>query len=134
MKRIVFLILIAFAVNSCSLNDEPDRAFVLLPIEEVIVPDTFTVGNISTFKLKYRRPTQCDIFDGFYYDIDEMTRTVAIQAVKLNQPNCPNDSESMYEVPLEFKPTVTGVYTFKFWLGVDQDGIDQYSIFDVEVQ
>lgn len=134
MKRIVFLILIAFAVNSCSLNDEPDRDFVLLPIEEVIVPDNYTVGNISTFKLKYRRATQCHIFDGFYYDIDEMTRTVAIQAVKLNQSNCPEDTENLYEVPLEFKPMVAGTYTFKFWLGVDEEGIDQYSIFDVEVQ
>lgn len=134
MKKIVFLILIAFTVNSCSLNDEPDRDFVLLPIEEVIVPSTYTVGTISTFKLKYRRPTQCHIFDGFYYAIDQTTRTVAIQAVKLKQNNCPEDTENVYEVPLEFKPTVAGNYTFKFWLGLNDEGIDQYSVFEVEVQ
>ena len=134
MKRIVFLILIAFAVNSCSMNDEPDRSFVLLPIEEVIMPDIYTAGNISAITIKYRRPSQCHIFDGFYYDINETTRTVAIRAVKLNQSNCPDDTANLYEVPLEFKPMVVGNYTFKFWLGTDANGIDQYSVYEIEVQ
>ena len=79
MKRIVFLILIAFTINSCSLNDEPDRDMVLLPVEEVIMPDNYSVGNISSIRIKYKRPTQCHIFDGFYYDINETTRTVILK-------------------------------------------------------
>lgn len=134
MKKIVLLILIAFAVNSCSINDEPDRDFVLMPVEEVIMPDNYTVGNISPIIIKYRRPTQCHIFDGFYYDIDESTRTVAIRAVKLNQNNCVDDTESLYEIPLDFKPAVEGNYTFKFWIGEDVNGVDQYLVYDVEVQ
>lgn len=134
MKRIIFLILVAFAVNSCSMNDEPDREFVLLPIEEVIMPDSYTAGNISAMLIKYRRPSQCHIFDGFYYDINETTRTVSIRAVKLNQNNCPDDVANLYEVPLEFKPMVAGNYTFKFWLGTNADGIDEYSVYEIVVQ
>ena len=112
---------------------EIDKPF-LMPVESVTMPATYTVGNISKIMIKYRRPTQCHIFNGFYYDINENVRTVAIQAVKLNQSNCPDDSENIYEVPLDFKPTTAGEYTFKFWTGVDANGVDQYLVYDVVVQ
>ena len=134
MKKIALLILIAITISSCSVSDSSDRDFVLMPVESVTLPDTYTVGNISHILVKYRRPTQCHIFNGFYYDINENVRTVAIQAVKLNQSNCPDDSENIYEVPLDFKPTTDGDYTFKFWTGVDGNGVDQYLVYDVVVQ
>ncbi len=134
MKKLALLLLIAITISSCSLSDTPDRDFVLMPVETITMPDTYTVGNISQILIKYRRPTQCHIFNGFYYDIDENERTVAIQAVKLNQTNCPDDSENIYEVPLDFKPTTAGDYTFKFWTGVDGNGVDQYIEYDVVVQ
>ena len=134
MKKLALLLLIAITISSCSLSDTPDRDFVLMPVETITMPDTYTVGNISQILIKYRRPTQCHIFNGFYYDINENERTVAIQAVKLNQTNCPDDSENIYEVPLDFKPTTAGDYTFKFWTGVDGNGVDQYIEYDVVVQ
>ena len=134
MKKLALLLLIAIAISSCSVSDSGDRDFVLLPVETVTMPDTYTVGNISHILVKYKRPTQCHIFNGFYYDINENVRTVAIQTVKLNQSNCPDDSESIYEVPLEFKPTTAGDYTFKFWTGVNDSGVDQYVEYDVVVQ
>ena len=134
MKKIALLLLIAITISSCSVNDSSDRDFVLMPVESVTMPATYTVGNISKIMIKYRRPTQCHIFNGFYYDINENVRTVAIQAVKLNQSNCPDDSENIYEVPLDFKPTTAGEYTFKFWTGVDGNGVDQYLVYDVVVQ
>ncbi len=134
MKKIILLLLVAITIGSCSLSDTPDRDFVLLPVESVMMPDAYTAGNICRILVKYRRPTQCHIFNGFYYDINENVRTVAIQAVKLNQSNCPSDTESIYEVPLDFKPTTAGDYTFKFWTGVDANGVDQYLVYDVVVQ
>ena len=134
MKKIALLILIVITISSCSVGDSSDRDFVLIPVETITMPDSYTVGNISKIMIKYRRPTQCHIFNGFYYDINENVRTVAIQAVKLNQSNCPDDSENIYEVPLDFKPTTAGDYTFKFWTGVDGNGVDQYVEYDVVVQ
>lgn len=133
MKRIVLIILIAITISSCSVGDSPDRTFFLLPVEEVTMPSSYTVGNISQIMVKYRRPTQCHIFNGFYYKVEGKVRTVGVQVVKLNQANCPSDTESLYEVPLDFKPTATGDYTFKFWLGADDNGVDQYLVYDVEV-
>ena len=134
MKKIILLLLVAITIGSCSLSDTPDRDFVLLPVESVMMPDAYTAGNICRILVKYRRPTQCHIFNVFYQDIHDNVRTVAIQAVKLNQSNCPSDTESIYEVPLDFKPTTAGDYTFKFWTGVDANGVDQYLVYDVVVQ
>ena len=134
MKKLILLLLIAITISSCSVGDGPDRSYFLLPVEEVTMPASYTVGNISQIMVKYRRPTQCHIFNGFYYKVEENVRTVAIQAVKLNQNNCPSDTESIYEIPLDFKPTAAGNYTFKFWIGADDNGVDQYLVYDVEVQ
>jgi len=134
MKRIVLLLLIAITISSCSTGDNPDRSFFLLPVESVTMPASYTVGNISQIMVKYRRPTQCHIFDGFYYKAEGNVRTVGIQVVKLNQTSCPSDTESLYEVPLDFKPLAAGDYTFKFWTGTDDNGVDQYIVYDVEVQ
>lgn len=133
MKKFILLFITALAISSCSLNDEPDRDFVLLPVESVVMPTSYTVGNISRITVKYRRPTDCHIFNGFYYSIDQSTRTVAIQAVKLNNSNCLPDDDNLFEVPLDFKPLSTGTYTFKFWLGTDDNGIDLYETHEVEV-
>ena len=74
------------------------------------------------------------IFDGFYFDVNGSERTIAIQAVKLNQNNCTDDTESLYEIPFDFRPTVSGEYTMKFWLGTDESGIDQYLVHEIIVQ
>ena len=128
MKKFIFLLLITVTFVSCALNDEPSRDFVVLPVESVIMPDSYTAGTVSEIIIKYRRPTQCHIFDGFYFDVNGSERTIAIQAVKLNQNNCTDDTESLYEIPFDFRPTVSGEYTMKFWLGTDESGIDKYLV------
>ncbi len=134
MKKFIFLLLITVTFVSCALNDEPSRDFVVLPVESVIMPDSYTAGTVSEIIIKYRRPTQCHIFDGFYFDVNGSERTIAIQAVKLNQNNCTDDTESLYEIPFDFRPTVSGEYTMKFWLGTDESGIDQYLVHEIIVQ
>ena len=134
MKKFIFLLLITVTFVSCALNDEPSRDFVVLPVESVIMPDSYTAGTVSEIIIKYRRPTQCHIFDGFYFDVNGSERTIAIQAVKLNQNNCTDDTESLYEIPFYFRPTVSGEYTMKFWLGTDESGIDQYLVHEIIVQ
>lgn len=126
MKKILYLLMFAFAVISCSLDDNPVAEHLFLPVESVIMPDQFLENQIATIQIKYRRPTDCHIFNGFYYDAVANTRTVAIRAVKLSQGNCMDDTENVFEVPLDFKPAVAGDYLFKFWAGTDDNGIDQY--------
>ena len=134
MKKIFLFISIVLVLISCSLNNEPENEIVQLPVVEVTMPATFSVGNISRILVRYKRPTQCHIFNGFYYNINESTRIVAIQCIKLKQNNCPVDPGDLYEVPLDFKPTVSGNYTFKFWLGTVDNMVDQYLTYEIVVQ
>jgi hypothetical protein len=133
MKKILLLLFVAFIQSSCSLNNDSDRSFILLPVESVVMPATFTVGNISTIKVYYKRPTDCHIFDGFFINVDQFTRTIAIQSVLLNSSNCQPDDTSVFQVDFNYKPTVAGVYTFKFWTGPDENNVDQYETYEVEV-
>ncbi|MET0759482.1 MAG: hypothetical protein ABWZ56_03625 [Flavobacterium sp.] len=133
MKKLVFLIMLVFAFSSCSLDGEPQSEFVTLPVESVIMPESYFVNEISEITVKYRRPTVCHMFNGFYYETNENTRTVAINAVKLIQDNCQDDSTNVFEVPLNFKPTAEGFYVFKFWTGTDANGVDQFLTYEIEV-
>lgn len=133
MKRIVFILTLSFLFNSCNIGEAEDRDFVLLPVESVEMATEYSIGNISEIKIRYKRPTDCHIFNKIYYSYDQNTRFVAIEAVKLNQSNCAPDNESVFEIPLYFKPESSGTYIFKFWLGVDEQNVDQYLIHEVDV-
>ena len=117
-------------VLSCSLDDEPKSEPVALPIESVIIPSDWPLNQLGAIKVTYRRPTTCHLFNGFNYQYtDEFTRTVNIEAVKLNDA-----STESYEVDLQFKPTEFGIYHFKFWSGVDENGNNTFLEYDIDVQ
>jgi hypothetical protein len=135
MKKLILLVSIFFALNSCTVGSDSDREFILLPIEQVEMPLNYSVGNISIIKIKYKRPTDCHIFNGFYTNYESSNvydKVVAIRTVKLNNSNCLPD-DSMFEVNYEFKPMTAGTYNLRFWLGPDEDGVDQYETHEVEV-
>ncbi|HEU0136842.1 MAG TPA: hypothetical protein VFQ50_06090 [Flavobacterium sp.] len=134
MKKIMFLFLLAFAVNSCSISEEPKMQEALLPVESVVMPATYIANDVSTIMVSYRRPTDCHIFNGFHYNVENQTSTIGIRAVIFNQDNCTDDSASVYEAPLEFKPTEAGEYRFKFWTGNDAQGQPLFIEHTVEVQ
>jgi hypothetical protein len=89
------------------------------------MPDTFELNSVNTIMVKYKRPTECHIFNGFFYEMEGSTRTVAVQFAKLDQSSCLTD-ETVYEVPLDFLPTTAGTYLFKFWTGTSDEGVDTY--------
>jgi hypothetical protein len=133
MKKILLILILSFVFNSCDVGGTEDKDFVILPIESVEMPTEYSLGTISEIKVRYIRPTNCHIFNKIYYTYNQNTRFVAIEAVKLNQSNCTPDNESIFEIPLYFKPESSGTYTFKFWLGVDEQNVDQYLIHEVDV-
>ena len=127
MKKLVLLLSLLFAFNSCSTDDGDNFRFELLPVESVEMPVNFNVNVINQIKIKYRRPTTCHLYDGFYYNYEGITRIVAINAVKLKSNTCENAiEEGPYEVILDFKPTESQTYLFKFWTGTKASGVDEY--------
>lgn len=126
MKKLFFLFTLIVILSSCSVGDDADRNFTLLPVYEVDVPNKFKLDSISNFNLKFKRQTDCQIFNGIYFVPTGNIVNIAIKVVELQESGCQVDSESVYEIPLQFKPTVSGTYTFKFWNGKNPNGIDQY--------
>ena len=130
----MFLFVLAFAVNSCSLDDEPRSEEAMLPVLSVEMPDTYVADNISTIMVSYKRPTDCHIFNGFLYNVDGNITTIGIKTVVFNQDNCTDDSANTYEVPMNFTPTEAGEYTFKFWTGNDAQGLPLFIEHTIVVQ
>ena len=135
MKKVsILFIFFSLFLTSCNLDDEPSSVDVILPVESVIIPQIMELNQENEIMIKYRRPTTCHLYDGFYYQADGHTRTLAIYATKLNENNCQNaEDEGPYEVVFRFKPTDIGIYHFKFWTGTNLDDVDEYLEYDVEV-
>ena len=47
MKKLVLLLSLLFVFNSCSLDDEPNVEYVILPVESVEMPVNFNVNVIT---------------------------------------------------------------------------------------
>jgi hypothetical protein len=126
MKRIVLLLLIAFSAVSCDLGDGPQAEYVIAPVQDVTMATAYKVDSISKIIIRYTRPDDCHIFNGYYYVYQGNTRVCAVEFAKmLNQDNCQPDV-TVYEVPLNFKPTSAGTYLFRFWDGTNADGTDHF--------
>lgn len=133
-KFYILLMLFSLILVSCSLDDEPSSAEVMLPVESVTIPQTMELNLEHQIMIKYKRPTTCHLFNGFYYETNGLIRTIAISAVKLNESNCQNaEDEGSYEVAFKFTPTEVEVYHFKFWTGTAEGGVEEYLEYDVEV-
>ncbi len=121
MKKL-FLLLITIAVLSACSPDEPQKyKLEVLPIESFIAPDTLILGATNVFKIKYKRPSNCHFFEGFYYKRNLNQRTVGISASVL-EDNCAPLTGTPVEVDLKFFASNTGTYIFKFYKGKDAAG------------
>jgi hypothetical protein len=134
MKKIVLLLSILLIFNSCTLDDEPNAALVVLPIKSVVMPTAFNIDVNSQIIIKYIRPTTCHLFNGFYYRYEGDTRVVAVNAAVLNSSNCEAAAEEgTYEVVLDFRPKELKTYLFKFWTGTNAEGVDEYLEYEAVV-
>lgn len=132
MKKLLALIFLSFLVSSCSVGADETRVDELLPVQSVVLPTSMTVDVISQITVKYTRPTDCYIFNGFNLSMDGFTNYVAIQSIRLKESNCMPDNENVFEITLLYKPTVAGVYTFKFWTGKDTSGNDTFITYEID--
>lgn len=135
MKKIVALIGVFLMLISCSTEtDEPKVHYEVLPIDSVVMPTDFYVNVENEIIINFLRPTSCHGFDGFLYEKDGFTRTVAVQAFVVEQENCTVLTNAMSEQTLKFKPTEIGTYLFKFWKGKDTNGNDIFEEISIDVQ
>lgn len=133
MKNIIALFTLLILVASCS-PDEPEKYSIeILPVESFVLPDSLELGETHTFKIKYKRPSSCHYFEGFYYKKNLNQRTVGIRASVL-QENCQTLTGIPIEVELKFFTSNTGDYVFKFYKGEDASGNNIYQTVTVPVK
>lgn len=129
MKKL-FLILVALAlVFGCVPDDNENRTnfhMEFLPVTAVDLPQTMSRGETYTIKVNFNLPTDCHYFNGFYYNRSNNTRTVAVQALVIEDNNCtsPADSNVGEQKSFEFYCTPDysyNYYIFKFYQGVNEE-------------
>ena len=132
MKKLIVYIFAFFAL-SCSLNDDSIQDYQeLLPIETAQMPQSVTVGVAEDVFLTYLRPTNCHAYNDIYYVKNEHERTVAIVSTYFASNNNCTALEAETEASFRFNATEAGTYTFKFWQGKNDEGEDEYLIYEVE--
>ncbi|MGB1307368.1 MAG: hypothetical protein ACPG6B_00555 [Oceanihabitans sp.] len=134
MKKIGILLIAIFAL-SCNLgsDDTSNIRQELLPIDVAVVPDEFVLNHTYVIDLAYIRPTTCHAFKDIYYMAEDNQRTIAIVANVFNSSSGCDEIATVVETSFNFIATQTGTYVFKFWKGLDENGEDQYSIYEIPV-
>ncbi|RIA08266.1 hypothetical protein OE09_0075 [Flavobacteriaceae bacterium MAR_2010_72] len=133
MRKFIALCVLFVSLASCSLDDSNSNFYYeILPIESVVIPDEFTLGETYEIKVSYLRPSSCYIFNDFYYQSNLNQRTIAIVTTVYEDISCTQAVE-LVEVSFNFIVNNTGTYVFKFWQGEDESGNDMYYIVEVPV-
>lgn len=136
MKKILLTLSFLFALllTSCNLDDDSYRApiTVLVPIENVEIPEQFVYGETYEINLTYTIPNSCYVFNDIYYQSESNERTVAIICTVYEEPNCLQEATSE-EVSFNFMANSLDTYVFKFWQGEDENGNDMFYIVEVPV-
>ncbi len=127
MKKIIAIVVLGLFFNSCDTTPEESYTLEVVPVAKVQMQTKYALDSITQIPIKYVRPTNCHFFEDFYYEKSDYTRNVAIYCAKLNgNNNCVADLTDTITIPLRFKPETLGTYHFKFWIGTNADGIDQF--------
>ncbi|WP_340076083.1 hypothetical protein [Leptobacterium sp. I13] len=135
MKKIILLFAVIVVIISCDLNDDNRNfSFEAIPISTATLPEFFELGETYEILLTYFRPTTCHFFEGFDFVRGENNlRTVAIINSVLEDDTCEEFIDEQIEVSFDFFVVNEGVYTFRFWQGIDENGDPVYLILEVPV-
>lgn len=142
MKKLALLLLLAFAVNSCSTDsgNEPEVFYELLPIDQCDMPYRMSAGQTYEFKMFFKMPTTCHAFKGIYFEEHGNLKKIAIQSMVFENVTCQvinYSTDIQPAVPLmekkyKFTAGAPGtIYTFRIWNGKNQQGQDTF--YDVTV-
>lgn len=123
MKKLGLSLMLVLLFLSCSLDDENSSNFnvVTLPIKSAIVPEEFNLGTRHSITVTYELPNGCHSFYNLFYQYEDNSRVVAINALLNEELAC---TEAIIELEYTFLVNVVQEedYIFKFWKGLDEDG------------
>ncbi|WP_159022040.1 hypothetical protein [Formosa sp. L2A11] len=148
MKNLLLLFVAALTLASCDTDDDySEYSYQYLATEEATIPENMVVGETYTITLNYIQPSSCDTFDSLYYykneeniddeegtAIETQVRTIAVISSYYENSNTDcEDLNEEKETSFVFAPEVSGLYLFKFWTGLDENGEDTFIEIEREV-
>lgn len=125
MRKFILLFSSILLFYSCLDDSESlatDVVFELIPIDEYIVPNSFTFGEKETIKLKYSLPNGCYYFDNIYEEQQANGNVIAIRAVIDYSSSICTTAIIQEEYDYEINIDQTEDYIFKFYKGTDTNG------------
>lgn len=128
MKRIIFTCLLSVILFSCSFGDDEFTYLTkdLLPIDEIVLPDSFNYEEQYTITFKYTLPRECYYYNSLYYSVKDSTRTLAVEAVvDMTDDACEEVAEQL-EGEFILTAAQTEDYIFKIWKGKDENDENIY--------
>lgn len=134
MKHYIIILLTILSLSACSPSgdDDVNYHFEYVPITDVEIPSTFTLGNTYEIKVHYALPNDCYGYYSHDYIYENTTRKVGTIAIVNNDVACTQGIiEGEYTINVKAMQNET--YVFMFWQGRDSQGIDQYLIIEVPV-
>ncbi len=135
MKRYILILLALFAFSACSTdnNDMPNYHFEYVSISSVDIPEEFVFGETYPITITYELPTSCHEFYSFDYIYCDTSRIIGAIAIVDDSTTACDEMITSESFTINVQASQTETYTFKFWQGVDDQGVDQYLIIDVPV-
>lgn len=131
MKNVFILsVLAVFSIMLMSCHDNDDYSEITnvyaTKVDSVHIPmDTMALGVTQEMKLYSTFTRTCEgIYSYDYQYTNDSVRTVANFAYKTNDV-C-GSGTYVDGSRVNFKPTKTGTYTFKFWTGKDTSGANTF--------
>ena len=140
MRKLIFAGLF-LSLLGCSTDDPlvDEFYFEILPIIEVIdMPTSVNFNDVYTVHYTYTLPTTCHSYEDLYYLTSGTERTVAVVSRVINEVNGAICEDIIDPQPIQgsFNFHVlnnNGTYIFKFWQGTDENGQDEYLVYEVPI-
>ncbi|WP_338350745.1 hypothetical protein [Nonlabens tegetincola] len=138
LKSLLLSLFVVLSMVSCSIEDDgPQIAYSAAKVVEVNMPDTLDFGTTHIVTLKIEKPAECFVFSGFEVIPTLNERTVTpVLVYNANDCFAENNPNNVIEeeVNLNFIAASNGSYVFKFFNGLDADGLPTYIEMTVPVR
>lgn len=119
-------------LGSCSLEgDKVSHSYQTLPIESIVLPAEFTLGEEYTIDFTYLQPTSCHGYYNIFIDAENENRTLAVTSIVFNDNNCEQLQGQVIQQSFDFKVLYNQTYIFHVWKGTDNLGEDVFEIIEV---
>jgi hypothetical protein len=137
--RIILIVFLSLLFVSCELDLNDDNIhFEKIPAFNIQIPDNMIVDFEYDISLDYALPNGC--YEFYEIGIEGANGNITdseIQIVPYAQVQSNSYCTQIYTedtCSFSFKPTQTGIYILKFWIGETNSGIDQFEEYELIIE